>query len=217
MIPARLRPAALALVSCCLLTACGSPGGGPGGDPNGGQGASGAPVTAASGDAAAARSSGATDGPTGSATPATPTAPAKVPTSPPRQPMSAQSQTPEGATIFLNHYVALLNWSHQSANATPLGAVQGVECGQCQAVERSIGDLAAKKQRMGSTPFSLDEVAPPADASANPYVVPARLIQNATSILDAAGATVGEVKASSKRVSYVLTWTGLGWQVTDIR
>ena len=144
--------------------------------------------------------------------------PATAPTAdPPSQPMSAQSQTAEGATVFLTHYVALLNWSYQVANAGRLAVYEGPDCARCQATARSIGALAKSRQHAGGDLLSLAAVAAPGNASADPYVVRATLVQAATPLLDPSGATVGALKASSRPVAFHLTWTGMGWQVTDLR
>ncbi|KGN30782.1 hypothetical protein N802_06125 [Knoellia sinensis KCTC 19936] len=139
-----------------------------------------------------------------------------VPANPPTQSMSAQARTPDGATVFLNHYVALLNWAHQSGNIRPIETVEGPECDECATLQSQITGLAAKDQHTGPNLFTLEAIKPPPNAEVSPYVVPATLVQNATPLLDTAGASVGELKASSRRMFFQLQWTGLGWLVTDI-
>ncbi|KGN37606.1 hypothetical protein N803_14260 [Knoellia subterranea KCTC 19937] len=203
-------PAAAAIACCLALSACG------GDEPDVSGSLTSASTPSQDATQASDPSSPGQAAPVASEAPATPDA-TSVPSNPPSQPMSAQSQSPEGATIFLAHYVALLNWSNQAGNAGRLSAFEGPDCEKCQAQAKDITDRAGKKQHTAANRYRLDGIAAPANAATNPYVVPATLVQDATAVLDPAGATVGQLAASDTKVSYVLDWTGLGWQVTDIR
>lgn len=197
-----------ALLGCLTLTACGAD------EPS-------EPPTA---DTASSSDTSATTTAKASA-PAAPSAPTSTPpatptrTGPPplpQEPTSARSQTPQGATIFINHYVALLNRAYQVGTSKDLAVYEGPECGACEAQATAIAALAKKGQR-ASGPAYTTEVAAPAKATAAPYVVPVTLTRAATPLLDKAGATVGTLSAATTKHNFVLTWTGMGWQVDDIR
>lgn len=213
--------AATALLCWGALTACGAAEGpGSEGSAAATETAASATPTASTGQAtAAAQTSPAAPGASSSASPSTAPAPIvqKVPKRPPSEPMTTQARTPDGATAFLEHYVAVLNWAHQAADARPVATFEGPDCAPCKVTRAAIDALAAKKQHSDANLLTLDGLAPPANTGASPYVVPATLTQNLTPILDAAGAEVGQYKAQSTKRSYVLQWTGLGWQVSDIR
>ena len=155
--------------------------------------------------------------PAGSST--TPAAAATTGTAPPpvpREPTAARSQTPEGATAFVNHYVALLDRAYRVAESGGVAAYEGPECAQCRVQAAEIAALRAKGQRAGGTAYTV-VVEPPKVLRSTRYEVPVTLSRSAAPLVDRSGATVGRLRASTARLSVVLDWTGMGWQLSHLR
>lgn len=155
--------------------------------------------------------------PAGSTT--TPAAAATTGTAPPpvpREPTAARSQTPEGATAFVNHYVALLDRGYRVAETGGVAAYEGPECAQCRVQAAEIAALRAKGQRAGGTAYTV-VVEPPKVLRSTRYEVPVTLSRSAAPLVDRSGATVGRLRASTARLSVVLDWTGMGWQLSHLR
>jgi hypothetical protein len=151
--------------------------------------------------------------PAGSATPTASKPTASVPPLPPE----ARASTSEGATAFVQHWFALVNYAYVTAETAPLIAASAGACGFCSSFAADIEEAKSARLSLEGGQFTVHGAATPGLDSDGRALVDANVSQEAVTELAADGATVEQVPSvTSAPLLIALIWDGVEWKVEGV-
>jgi hypothetical protein len=131
-------------------------------------------------------------------------------------PAAAREKSEKGAEAFVRYFFDQVNAAWTTPDPILIEQLSDAGCKSCAALISTARDLKSKSQRYDSPPISIRSVAAVPGAPGSQQYIEAKLIQNATDVINADGAVVLSDRKSPFDRTVALRWRGGRWLVYDV-